>query len=625
MKTIKSFAWIFKILNEVLTIDKDYQILLCGPEIKKTLFNEVDDIKSIFLENFKTKKERNLIRKTIDSVWKNHEADLIDLESINKKLFFFPVGENSDRQMIISTNEQIIHTSKVERDLEERVKELECLYSVSSVFESPENIELAIQRSVPRIRRGLQFPEKAAVSIEFDKKHYGDKECTEIKSFLKKDIIVNDKIRGRIQVCSDKEFQFLEEEGKLIKEVALVMAKAIEKNDRTRAMEHQRKLLLKKNEKLLELTKQCGESKNRLETLFNAITDTILVIDKKHNIEMSNKDDITDSEKCYNKIFNTDKPCENCPGKTTFESKQATKNEIEYDGKYYLLQSYPIFNDKGEVDKVLEISRDITKEKEIEFQLLQTDKLASLGKLVSGIAHEINNPNTFIMGNIKIIKESFDDLIPILDDLYKSQKDLKIARLKYEIFRENIPSLIEDMLNGANRIKKIVDDLRHFARKDEGLLTDAVDINDVVNNSLRLVENQIKRYSDIELHLKPDLPRITGNAQKLEQVIVNLLLNAAQAIENKEGHIKIATKAEHNNRMIMIEVTDNGKGISDEIMKAIFDPFFTTKRDQGGTGLGLSIAYGIIKEHEGKIEVDSKPGKGTTFTINLPFTAEESR
>ncbi|HES59847.1 MAG TPA: GHKL domain-containing protein [Caldithrix sp.] len=229
------------------------------------------------------------------------------------------------------------------------------------------------------------------------------------------------------------------------------------------------------------------------------------------------------------------------------------------------------------------------------------------------------------MGNIKIIKESFNDLIPILNDLYKSRKDLKIARLNYEVFRENIPNLIEDMLNGANRIKKIVDDLRHFARKDEGLLTDIVDINDVINNSLRLVENQIKRYSNIELHLQSELPKITGNAQKLEQVIVNLLLNAAQAIENKEGHIGITTKDNSRNKRIIIQVTDNGKGISDESMKAIFDPFFTTKRDQGGTGLGLSIAYGIIEEHKGKIEVESKLGKGTTFTISLPLTVKESR
>jgi signal transduction histidine kinase len=624
MKTIKSFAWIFKILNEVLTIDNNYQILLCGPEIKKTIFSGKDEIKPNFFENFKTKKEKDLIKNTVDSVWKNHEADLIHLESVNKQLFFFPVGENSDRQMIISTNEQIIHTSKVEMDLEERVKELECLYSVSSVFESPENIELAIQRSVPRIRSGLQFPEKSAVSIVFDKRHYGDKECTEIKSFLKKDIVVNDKTRGRIQVCSDKKFQFLEEESKLIREIAIIMAKAIEKNDRTRAIEHQRKLLLKKNEKLLELTTQCGESKNRLETLFNAITDTILVIDKKYNIEMSNKDDVKDSEKCYEKIFNIDNPCENCPGNMTFKSKQATTNEIEYAGKYYLLQAYPIFNDKGEVDKVLEISRDITKEKEIELQLLQTDKLASLGKLVSGIAHEINNPNTFIMGNIKIIKESFDDLIPILDELYKTKKDLKIARLNYEIFKENIPSLIDDMLGGANRIKKIVDDLRNFAKKDEGLLTDKVDINEVINNSLRLVENQIKRNSEIELSLQSELPKIKGNIQKLEQVMVNLLLNAAQAIENKKGIIQINTEISQHEKMINIKIIDDGKGISDDTMKAIFDPFFTTKRDQGGTGLGLSIAYGIIQEHNGNIEVESKLGLGSTFKISLPVSTEGS-
>jgi len=276
----------------------------------------------------------------------------------------------------------------------------------------------------------------------------------------------------------------------------------------------------------------------------------------------------------------------------------------------------PIFNNKNEVEGIIEFYRDITYKKTYEQQLQQADKLASLGQLVSGIGHEINNPNQFIRGNIKIIQQAFDDILPIMDAYHSENPDLKIARLKYDFFRQHILTLVDDMANGSERIKRIVKDLKGFARKDEGLLIDKVDINNVIAESTRLVHNQVHNYAEIELELGNNIPIFQGNAQKIEQIIINLIINASQAMpEDKRGLIKVLTYIEKNE--IVVKVKDNGKGMSEGTLNKIFDPFFTTKRAKGGTGLGLSIAYRIIEEHKGTISASSKLGEGTTFTIRF--------
>jgi two-component system, NtrC family, sensor kinase len=258
--------------------------------------------------------------------------------------------------------------------------------------------------------------------------------------------------------------------------------------------------------------------------------------------------------------------------------------------------------------------------KTMQAQMLQSDKLASIGELVAGIAHEINNPNTFIRGNISIVAESLQAILPILDEHAKQDPGFKIARLPYAQYREYIEQLVADIGSGADKIMNIVADLRKFARHDEGLLSEDVDVNAAIDSCLRLVHNQVKRVAKVHLELAPDLPTFKGNVQKIEQVLVNIIINAAQAIEEKkqQGNIGIFTflvaKSEVN-----IRITDDGLGMSGETKKRIFDPFFTTKRHKHGTGLGLSIAYGIITEHGGRIEVDSKPGEGSEFRLAIPL------
>lgn len=254
----------------------------------------------------------------------------------------------------------------------------------------------------------------------------------------------------------------------------------------------------------------------------------------------------------------------------------------------------------------------------MEAQLLQSYKLASLGKLVAGVAHEINNPNTFILGNLKIIQEAIQDIFPILEDYHSKNKDLKIARLNYNVFKENISTLVDDMINGANRTKKIVGDLRNFAKKDDGSLTDEVDLNYIIKNNLTLTRKHVRKYAELEIKLAENIPTFIGNCNKLEQVLLNLVMNAAESIEKGNGLVKIETRYDEKKNEIILIVEDNGCGMDENTLKNIFDPFFTTKRNKGGTGLGLSITYGIIKDHEGKIEVESKIDVGTKFMIRIP-------
>ncbi|MFA7228405.1 MAG: ATP-binding protein, partial [Melioribacteraceae bacterium] len=313
-----------------------------------------------------------------------------------------------------------------------------------------------------------------------------------------------------------------------------------------------------------------------------------------------------------------DTRCEKCPAVKTFETAEHISYAREVSDKYFMLRSYPVFDQNRQVEGVLEVCHDVTVQKKMEAQLLQSYKLASLGKLVAGVAHEINNPNTFILGNLKIIQESLQDIFPILEERYSKDRNLKIARLNYNVFRENITTLVDDMINGANRTKKIVGDLRNFAKKDDGMLTEQVDLNYIIKNNLTLTQKHIKKFAELEINLAENLPVFNGNSNKLEQVMLNLVMNAAESIETENGLVRITTEYDGAGSEVVLTVEDNGCGMDENTLKNIYDPFFTTKRNKGGTGLGLSITYGIIKDHQGIIEVESKIGSGTKFTIRFP-------
>ena len=257
-------------------------------------------------------------------------------------------------------------------------------------------------------------------------------------------------------------------------------------------------------------------------------------------------------------------------------------------------------------------------------QLVQADKMAALGILVSGVAHEINNPNGLILLNMPVMIEAFQDLHPILEEHFQACGDFDCAGLRYSRMREALPRLMSQMLESSRRVKFIVEDLKDFARQQEPGLTTEVDLNQTVRTALRLMTNLIdKSTQHFSVSYGEALPPIRGSAQRIEQVVVNLVLNACQALPGTDRAVELATFIASGENALVLEVRDQGTGISPEHLSHLTDPFFTTKRESGGTGLGLSVSLGIVQEHGGSLTFSSRLGSGTTARLTLPIRPEE--
>ncbi len=255
-------------------------------------------------------------------------------------------------------------------------------------------------------------------------------------------------------------------------------------------------------------------------------------------------------------------------------------------------------------------------------QLIEADKMVSLGILVAGVAHEINNPNNFITMNAPILRRAWEDFLPILEEQYRREGDFPVAGIPFSEMREHIPELFSGILDGSERIRKIVLNLRDYARQGISDMEQNVALNDVVRAALVLLASPLKKATHhLTVAYGENLPPIKGNFQRAEQVIINLIQNACQALSGPEKGITISTGCEEENEWIFVEVTDQGCGISAKHLKSIQDPFFTTKRDNGGSGLGLSISAGIMEEHGGRLEFFSQPEAGTTARALFPRAA----
>jgi polar amino acid transport system substrate-binding protein len=252
-------------------------------------------------------------------------------------------------------------------------------------------------------------------------------------------------------------------------------------------------------------------------------------------------------------------------------------------------------------------------------QLMQASKMAAIGTLVSGVAHEINNPNGLILLNTSMLADMCDDIKVIAEERYRSEGDFRLGKWRYSEVRENIEPMLMETVEASKRIGRIVEDLKNFSRRGTSDFDENVDLNTVAEAAVRLVSNHIRKATDAFAALyAADLPKIRGNAQHIEQVIVNLLLNACQALPDRDRGITLTTRANRTEQTVEIEIADEGTGIAPDQLQYVTDPFFTTKREQGGTGLGLSVSAAIAKEHGGSLAFRSAPGRGTTATLSLP-------
>lgn len=356
------------------------------------------------------------------------------------------------------------------------------------------------------------------------------------------------------------------------------------------------------------LYKQVSRTTKEWEATFKAVTDPIFVVDINYNV-LRHNDRITPEisqfwqqsfeNKCFSKLRGKTEPCPDCPLNEIKKNGQPLQRNWQTDtGTLLETDYYPVFNDEQQLAAITIILKDVTQKTKMEAQLVQSAKLAALGEMAAGVAHELNSPMTVIIGTAQMLA-----------------RDLQSESLEHES--------LQDVINCGLRCKGIIQNLLTFSRQDQVPMTD-IDLNEQARRVLSLIRYQINR-NQIEIidRLDPDLPMVTANGAQIQQVLTNLLINARDALTDSSKAKKLisvfsSVRREEGKEWAIISVHDNGIGISPENLKKIFTPFFTSKDATKGTGLGLSVSLGIAESHAGTIEVESVPHKGSRFSLLLP-------
>ncbi len=278
------------------------------------------------------------------------------------------------------------------------------------------------------------------------------------------------------------------------------------------------------------------------------------------------------------------------------------------------------------------LQSEISERKQLESRLVQSEKLASLGQLAAGVAHEINNPIGFISSNFATLETYLGQLFEMLAAYERAERSMgqpEVAarlqglreRIELAFLREDIPQLMRESRDGLVRVSKIIQDLKDFARAGEQQHWERADLHRGIDSTLTIIASEIKYVADVVRDYAV-LPEVECLPSQINQVFMNLLINAAHASGPQRGCITIRSGAEGEH--VWVEVADTGAGIAAEVLPRIFDPFFTTKPIGKGTGLGLSLSYGIVRKHGGRIDVDSVVGRGSTFRVTLPVRRAEA-
>jgi signal transduction histidine kinase/ActR/RegA family two-component response regulator len=373
-------------------------------------------------------------------------------------------------------------------------------------------------------------------------------------------------------------------------------------------------------------------NKELLQIFFDGTPDPMMLLDSKLRVKIMNQairkyyrmrhEFNPGVDTCHELFWNRSTPCNGCQvasnlqcsGPMSFERKCLSKPDCTEK-----IALFPITTDDNPPEEFVVHISDISKEKHIERELQQADKMISLGVLVSGVAHEINNPNNWTLMNAPILSEIWKGILPILDAYFEENGDFIAGGLPYPEMRKAVPRLLEGVLDGSKRILRIVDELKSYSRHEPDKNRASLDINKSLKSAVSLVAKQIEKSTDaFSVSYGDNIPAIYGNSQKLEQVVVNLLLNACQALPDRGRAISLRSFYDDQTGNVVISVRDEGLGIPEAVLPRIMDPFFTTKRHMGGTGLGLSVSSKIAQDHGGQLTVISKPGKGATFSVLLP-------
>lgn len=297
------------------------------------------------------------------------------------------------------------------------------------------------------------------------------------------------------------------------------------------------------------------------------------------------------------------------------------------DGTVIRVRRYtsPVRNRSGTLIGTMAVLEDLTEQQRTESELLQAGKLAAVGELAAGVAHEINNPTMFMLTNAQVAGEIWRDALPVLLSHAREHSDGLLAGLPMGEALDSMATLLDGIVEGAHRIQRIVSTLKDFCRQESSAARTVVAVDKVLAHAVIMLDNQIKRRTDhFSLRCAEDLPPVRGIAQHLEQVIINVLLNALQSLADRSGSVSVTVQHDRSTGFVVIQVADTGCGMAPETLSRIQDPFFTTRLDKGGLGLGLSISSRIVQQHGGTLCFQSEPGHGTIALVSLPAAYDEA-
>ena len=368
------------------------------------------------------------------------------------------------------------------------------------------------------------------------------------------------------------------------------------------------------------------DSEQKLRTLFNQSPDTIMTVDTAGAILLINRGAALESSGSKRAGMHSAallpvawREEYRYPLSRAFQNSEV--NCLQYqmgDSTWWEIGIVPILQ-QGVVQASMVIATDITEKLNFQAEAIRNARLASIGVLSTGVAHEINNPNNAIQTGATPFAHVRQDAMPMLREYYQEQGNFSLCGLSFADQGATSSDLISEISENFYRIKKIVEDLKHLGKKDPGDLDEEVDINTAINAASGVLASSIRKSTrHWTVELAEDLPPVRGNIQQLEQVFINVILNALQSLPTKDRGIRVESVADAGNQSLLVRIADQGLGIADEDLPRIADPFFTTRLHKGGTGLALTISNTIIENHRGSICFESSKRAATVVVLWLP-------
>lgn len=478
-----------------------------------------------------------------------------------------------------------------------------------------------------------------------------------MECFMSVPVLLGEELVGQIALAN-KTGEYTRQDLEAIGRVAKFYALAIQrkragdalqraKNELEIRVKNRTAALFKSNKKLeteieerVRFQEQLQQSKSMLQAVVDAISEPLILLGEDMLVKMLNRTaaeyyglseytDLLDS-KCHEMLRGSASPCEGCEIPTAIASGRSMIFERKGFMDPDCLEQvfiYPVkIKDSQNKDLLMRIV-DITEQRLFERQLIHSEKMSSLGILVSSIAHEINNPNSFISFNIPILRDYIQEVMPIVDAYGADHPDLEICHMSYPEFRKDITHILDNIEHGSGRINSFISHLKEFSQVREKAEEDWIDLKSVIEKVLVICNVQLKKnVKSFITHIPDNLPRIWSDPNYLEQILLNLLVNAAQAADKDDSRIELTVEVrsswlDHT----VLEVKDNGMGMDQKTIEEIFSPFFTTRSSTGGTGLGLYVSHNLVQSLKGRIEVKSELGKGSTFRVIIPDKERRGR